>query len=64
MSNNKLPARVDTHLPLAQLPVNPPTFTTALNAHVRMKVSEVLQKRMNAIALLRLDFQRTQVSIG
>jgi hypothetical protein len=46
-------------LPTTQLPVTPPTFTTAFMANLQMKVSAHLYKRMNEIASQHLQLHQT-----
>lgn len=46
-------------LPTTQLPVTPPTFTTAFMANLQMKVSAHLYKRMNEIASQHLQLHET-----
>lgn len=49
--------------PTTALPVNPPTYVSAFTANLRMKVSDVLYTRMNAIATQHLQLQNTLHSI-
>ena len=49
--------------PTTALPVNPPTYVSAFTANLRMKVSDVLYTRMNAIASQHLQLQKTLHSI-
>lgn len=49
--------------PTTALPVNPSTYVSAFTANLRMKVSEHLYTRMNAIASQHLQLQSTLHSI-
>ncbi len=62
--DNNVPARYrPAPLPETRLPVTPATWTSALGAHLRMKASEVLHRRMNSIADERLQLERTLTSL-
>jgi hypothetical protein len=60
-----LPARfTPAPLPDTQLPITPGTWTSALGAHLRLKVSEVLHRRMNSIASERLQLEQTLTGLA
>lgn len=64
MSDTKLPAPLPpAALPDTRLPVTPSTWTSALGAHLRLKVSEVLHRRMNSIASERLRLEETLTAL-
>lgn len=64
MDDTKLPAPLPApSLPDTLLPVTPSTWTSALGAHLRLKVSEVLHRRMNSIADERLKLEQTLTSL-
>jgi hypothetical protein len=61
----KLPMRLEpAPLPDTRLPITPATWTSALGAHLRLKVSEVLHRRMNSIAAERLQLEQTLTSLA
>jgi hypothetical protein len=62
--DNRLPVRfTPAPLPDTRLPITPSTWTSALGAHLRLKASEVLHRRMNSIADERLQLERTLTSL-
>lgn len=65
MTNKSVPAPLpQPSLPDTRLPITPSTWTSALGAHLRLKVSEVLHRRMNSIAAERLQLEQTLTSLA